>query len=235
MEYIEITINNKCNLKCINCSRSLRLVPSDTRMTVEQITKFIKESIDRNIRWQRINVQGGEPTLHPDVMIILNKLLEYKERHSPATSINLYTNGFGEMVNKVLDSIPEGIHIVNSKKTGIVQDFAAMNMASKDSVLYKFADYSNGCHCTMRCGIGLEPWGYYPCVLAGSIDRIFGFDIGRKNLPANDDFLIDQLNIFCSLCGIFRSAATTKKEKISLSWEEALNNYRINKPKLSLY
>jgi len=45
-------------------------------MSVEQIQKFINESVDNNVKWERIRVMGGEPTLHPDIFEILNLLLE---------------------------------------------------------------------------------------------------------------------------------------------------------------
>jgi len=234
-KFIEIDITYRCNLKCINCDRSCRQAPTNEQMTVEQIQKFVKESIDINVNWERIRVMGGEPTLHPDVFEILNLLLEYKKGYSPDTCIQLDTNGFGKKVNDILSRVPKEIEIENSSKESGVLPFDPFNMAPKDSIVYNYADYSNGCQVISVDGIGLTPYGYYPCAVAGSIDRIFGFDIGRKKLPSYDDSMTDQLEVFCKLCGHFRAAKRTNREVMSLTWKMAYENYKKRKQKLSLY
>ena len=234
-EFIEIDITYRCNLKCINCNRSCRQAPSNEQMTVEQIQNFIKESIDNNVKWERIRVMGGEPTLHPNIFEILNLLLEYKKGYSPDTCIELVTNGFGKIVNDILSKVPKEIEIENSSKESKVQLFDPFNMAPKDSIVYKYADYSNGCQVISVDGIGLTPYGYYPCAVAGGIDRIFGFDIGRKKLPSAGDSMTDQLEVFCKLCGHFRAAKRTNRELMSPTWKIAYENYKKRKQKLSLY
>src|SRR5262245_29713970 len=62
---IEIDITYACNLSCPNCNRSCAQAPTGERMTVEQIDFFLKESIASGIKWDRIRLVGGEPTLHP--------------------------------------------------------------------------------------------------------------------------------------------------------------------------
>lgn len=234
-KYIEIDITYRCNLNCINCNRSCRQAPTNEQMTVEQIQKFVKESIDINVKWERIRVMGGEPTLHPNVIEILNLLLDYKKIYSQDTCIELDTNGIGKTANAVLVKAPKEIEIENSSKESKVQLFYPFNMAPKDSIRYRYADYSQGCRVISVDGIGLTPYGYYPCTVAGGIDRIFGFDIGRKKLPSYDDSMTDQLETFCKLCGHFRAAKRTNKEVMSPTWQIAYENYKKRKPKLALY
>ena len=234
-KFIEIDITYRCNLNCINCNRSCKQAPTNEQMTVEQIQKFVEESIDTNINWERIRIMGGEPTLHPDIFEILNLLLEYKFFFSLDTQIQLVTNGSGKIVNDVLSKIPKEIEVENSSKESKVQLFYPFNMAPKDSIMYRYADYSSGCHITSVNGIGLTPYGFYPCAVAGSIDRIFGFDIGRKKLPSYDDSMIDQLEVFCEFCGHFRAAKRTNKEVMTPTWEIAYENYKNGGKKLSLY
>ena len=233
---IEVDITYRCNLKCFNCNRSCRQAPSTEQMTVEQIQMFIKESIEKNANWEQIKVLGGEPTLHPDLLEILSLLIEYKKYSSSGVHIQLVTNGYGTKVADVLSKIPTDIEIENSMKTSVGNEFLPFNKAPKDFILFKNADFSNGCHIPFVCGIGLTPYGYYPCAVAGGIDRVFGYDIGRKELPSTNDTMVDQLRVFCELCGHFLTARSrTTSEVMSPAWKEAYKRYKMVKPSLSLY
>lgn len=223
---IEIDITYRCNLMCTNCNRSCTQAPSEEEVTVGQIEEFVKESIDNNIKWKQIRLLGGEPTLHADIYTILRLLLTYKKKYNPNVRIIIGTNGFGNYVKKVLAKLPKEIEIQSSFKDSRDPNyFFPFNIAPKDDFLYMNADYSNGCWILSECGTGLTPLGYYPCAVAGGIDRIFNFGIGRKKLPLHNDMMTDQLQIFCRLCGHFRFSLPTKKEKISHSWKIAYKLY----------
>jgi hypothetical protein len=130
----------------------------------------------------------------------------------------LVTNGFGHAVKGALSKIPAGIEIENSFKDSPIQkQFRYFNVAPVDLIEYKNLDFSNGCSITSDCGIGLTKHGYYPCAIAGGIDRVFGFDIGKKRLPAKKDSMQEQLRTFCKYCGHFRrfNDASTGKEKMT--------------------
>ncbi len=233
---IEINITDRCNLRCINCDMSCRQAPSREQMTVEQIAKFVKESIDNNMKWGKIRLLGGEPTLHPDILRIFDLLLGYKDNHSRECSIQLVTNGFGKTARKILSEIPEGIEVENSQKESNYQLFHPFNMAPVDNRLNRFVDYSNGCRITtFVCGMGLTSHGYYPCMVAGGIDRIFRFNCGRKTIPSADDSMIDLLRIFCKFCGHFMPLKPTDKEIMSPTWAKAYEKYINRKSDLSLY
>jgi hypothetical protein len=232
---IEIDLTYACNLKCLNCNRSCSQAPSEERITVGQIKKFVKESIENNVKWERIRLIGGEPTLHPDILEIVYIILEYNKRHSPETNIQLITNGFGPRVNKILEKVPQGISIENSNKKSVVQLFCSFNVAPQDYRNYRTGDYESGCVNCSICGISLTPYGYYCCGVAGGIDRIFGLNIGRKSLPLVDDDMRDHLRAFCKLCGIFASFKLVRKEAMSVSWQKAYERYRKNRPKLTHY
>jgi hypothetical protein len=202
-------------------------------MSVEQIEKFINESVENKIAWKSIGILGGEPTLHPNIIEIVQLLLEYKKNYAPDCKLTLVTNGFGEKVNKILSILPKELIITNTAKKSPIQDFSAINIAPCDLKRFRFADYSLGCG-FCHCGIGLTPAGYYPCVVAGAIDRVLGFDLGRKSLPHKDDSMRDQFKIFCRYCGHFRFRMT-RKEIMTPTWVDAFERYRIKKPELSRY
>jgi hypothetical protein len=233
---IEIDITYACNLRCINCNRSCRQAPGTEQMTLQQIQMFINESVEKKVKWEKISVIGGEPTLHHDLLEILSSLTKYKELFSPDACIQLFTNGYGDKVNRVLSRVPEDIVVLNSMKTGNVNEFVAFNRAPKDTFLSRITEFSNGCITSSNCGIGLTPYGYYCCPVAGGIDRVFGFDMGRKELPSPDDSMSDQLSIFCELCGYFYDRFDTiTKDVISPVWKEAYAKYHNVKPSLSSY
>ena len=202
---IEIDLTYECNLKCHGCNRSCRQAPDKTHISLSQIDDFIEESISRKIYWKRIRLLGGEPTLHPDFEEILYKFAEYK-LNFPKTRLEVTTNGFGRRVKRNIIRIPPFFHIENTAKTSVVQEgFYAFNMAPIDDQKYKNLDFTNGCSNIEDCGIGLTPSGYYPCTLAGGIDRILGIDMGRKTLPESEDDMLDLLKEFCKMCGRFKS------------------------------
>jgi hypothetical protein len=204
-------------------------------MQVEQIKKFIAETVENSIIWQSIRILGGEPTLHPDIQEIIQLLLKYKKDYAPKCEITLCTNGFGASTNKILLTLPKEILIENTMKDDIHQDyFCAFNIAPSDLKRFRFADFSIGCRWMYICGIGLTPFGYYPCAVAGGIDRVLGFDIGRKKIPSKKDSLKDQLSIFCRYCGDFHYKRN-KKEIMTPAWISAYKKYNIKKPKLSRY
>ncbi len=233
---IEIDITSKCNLKCRNCNRSCGRAPSHDQMSLGQINKFVNETVEKNIKWDSIMVIGGEPTQHPDVIEMLNVLIEYREKYSNNTSIILATNGVGQHVNSVLSNVPAEVKLRNSRKDVKKYEHEAFNDAPQDSISYKFADYTYGCSMSSFCGTGLTAYGYYVCPIAGGgIDRIFGFDMGRKQLPDIDDLMLEQRLVFCKLCGHFKEKKTYNENICSPSWKAAYKEYANSKPTLTPY
>ena len=106
-KHVEIDITYVCNLKCNACNRSCSQAPSREHVDLVQIEKFIAESIAANSKWHRMRLLGGEPSLHPELFEILDKLMSYKKNHSPNTLITITTNGFGKRVNSILHRLPQ--------------------------------------------------------------------------------------------------------------------------------
>jgi hypothetical protein len=235
---IEIDITYACNLNCYNCNRSCEQAPTGEHMTVQQIEAFLKESTSRGLHWERIRLLGGEPTVHKHFFEILDLVRAYKRDFSPETMIEVITNGHGDKVNAAIEKIPSDVVISNtSKETKVQPTFGSFNVAPKDRTEYALADFSNGCWIIKNCGMGLGPSGYYPCAVAGGIDRIFGWDLGRKTLPADDDDMHDLLEKFCQHCGHFkrRLEPTLDGPLMSPTWREAYERYRRRRPKLTKY
>jgi hypothetical protein len=240
---IELEINSYCNLACFNCDRSIRQARTDEEMSLENIQKFVDESIALKWKWHVIKILGGEPTLHPQFFEILKILNIYRD-FNPACQITLASNGFGEKVNDVLTMIPSWVKILNTKKTSFVNCFSSYNIAPIDTAEFENKDFSKGCIIPEKSGLGLTRYGYYACGAGASVDRVFGFDIGIKKLiNVTNDQLRKQMKILCSFCGHFKyftydhekTSKCVYNEQMSTSWEKAYAKYSESKPKLNLY
>lgn len=86
-------------------------------------------------------------------------------------------------------------------------------------------------------GLGLSPYGYYHCNVAAAVDRVFGFDIGRKTLPSKSDPMLECARSLCRDCGFFRKYETDmyKPGFVSPTWKTALEKYGESPPQMSRY
>jgi hypothetical protein len=228
-DLIEIDITYACNLTCNNCNRSSAQAPSREHIDLNQIDAFLNQSAAQGRRWRRIRLLGGEPTLHPQFLEIVNRIRQYRDSHSRATLIEIATNGHGAKVQSVLAKLPSDIAIVDTQKANKLQPaFATFNVAPRDLPEYRDADYRNGCKILSDCGMGLTPRGFYPCAIAGGIDRILGEQNGRTELPPRQDGMRDLLQKHCELCGHFKRRADPPllSQKSSITWTELYRTYR---------
>lgn len=235
---VSLFITTRCNLSCFNCNRSIRQAPTNEEMSLEQIEKFIHESIKLNWGWKSIRLSGGEFALHPQIFEILEILKRYKDLN-PSCRFGGASSGFGSKVKEVLSNLPDWINIKNTHKKSNVQRFLSYNIAPIDMEKYKDADFSKGCFQTEVCSRDLTRYGYYPCGPGASIDRVFGFNIGIKELSqVNESKLKEQLKLLCRYCGHYKDnygADKITEEAISPSWQKAYEEYEKRKPRLSLY
>jgi hypothetical protein len=235
---IEIDITYACNLACCNCNRSCAQAPTGQRMSLAQIELFVKESVARNIKWNRIRLLGGEPTLHPDFDKILAVVLRYRNAFSQDTVIQVTTNGYGRKVEEVLRRIPPSVQVHNTRKfSGIKPKFDTFNVAPKDLKKYERSDFRNACSVASFCGTALSHSGYYPCAVAAGIDRIFGWNLGRQRLPDDSDMMEDVLQKTCSHCGHFKRnlGPTVTEPVMSATWVDAYARYVKQASRLTRY
>lgn len=236
--FIEIDITTRCNLRCPNCDRTIVRAPSDEHMSLDQINRFVDESISMDWEWRRINLLGGEPTLHPDFNRIVKILLSYREMN-PECEIKVLTNGYGAQVKKVLSNLPDSVNIENSQRTKRAPMFHSQYVAPIDVEKFRNDNFSNGCFVIEYCGIGMSRYGYYCCGAGAAVDRVFGFDIGLKSLSSvTDEALKKQLKLLCAYCGHYKYNYNEKwvnTEKASKSWQNAIDKYNKKRPVLTLY
>lgn len=225
-DLIEIDLTYLCNLTCNNCNRSSAQAPEALHLSLSRLESFVQESISQGRQWKRIRLLGGEPTLHPEFHQAICILESLRDR-LPELIVEVVTNGYGRRVQSALAKLPLHIAVENSYKQDKVQPyFGPFNMAPQDTWWHRFVDYSNGCSIAESCGMGLTPTGYYPCAIAGGIDRVTGRGQGRLSLPHPEDEMRDLMERACRLCGRFRDGhfiprrlrAPLLEQKTSKSW-----------------
>jgi organic radical activating enzyme len=82
---LQVFVTNKCNLRCEGCF-TRKLLIDNTNISLEEYTSAVNEGVSKGVK--QINLLGGEPLLHPDLlsMIAINR-----ERELATT---IYTNGY---------------------------------------------------------------------------------------------------------------------------------------------
>jgi len=220
---VQLEITTDCQLKCFNCDRSCRQAPSKEKMSIDQIQKFIKESLDLKWNWKRIDIIGGEPTLHPDLLSIIESIKEYKDKNFNCL-VRFSTNGVGPSITNILTKIPKWIKIRNSNKNNISNLFQAYNASPYDKG-YKDPNY---CDIPWRCGLGLTRYGYFLCGAGASLARVFGFDIGIKSLnQLTYSNLEKQFKVLCLHCGhSLMKENLTNEELMTETWKRKYQDYK---------
>jgi hypothetical protein len=214
-------------------------------LDVEHVRLFVDESIRLRCSWEKIKLQGGEPTLHPEIETILELLGKYRSFQMkavkesnldiPTCAYTLFTNGTH---GDVLNSFPKWFNVINSnmKKTKLWKIFQSVNVAPIDLEEYRNQDgsiFDMGCHRVTTCGPGMGTNGlYYPCMVAYHVDRVFKLNTGivsleeYLNMP-DDELRKRVLRKCCAYCGFFKYPRDiTAKQQISPSWQKAFEEFR---------
>lgn len=230
-DHIQLEITTFCNLSCPNCDRNCGTAPSDERMTLAQVVQFLRESRARGRAWRRIDVIGGEPTLHPELLDILAQLDVY--RQETGCQIRLTSNGTSKPVQRVLAVLPKWVKVRNSSAEKMAPFFDAVNLAPVD----KGIKDAQACSIPWRCGLALTRYGYFPCGAGAAVARVFGIDCGLKSLAdVTPQTVAAQLGALCRLCGHSRSCVEqTSHQETSESWATAFEAYKSKRPELPLY
>jgi hypothetical protein len=230
MHRIELDITEQCNLRCTACVRSSGVAPSTKQMTVEQVEKFVNDSINLHWKWESIMLIGGEPTMHPLLFDIINAIKKYKNYHKKCL-VKLMTNG-SRLAEAVLPKIPSWIVIINNSQHKLKNDqnhHLPFNVAPIDVGEWDEANLIK-CNRPFRCGMGLTRDGYFACHNAGGIHRVFGLDGGIKALKDVTFKKLDSMiPLSCKYCGFYFEADERYKKfdihLITKSWKSAYKKF----------
>ena len=231
MDWLELDITYACGLNCINCNRMTGIAPGrpEQNITVRQIEQLIEDSVRLQYPWREWFLVGGEPTTHPELDTIVSRIAEYRATYNPELRLTLATHGNGEHTQKRLEELSAAfpfLQILNSHKTIPVQtDFVAPCVAAIDLDPEWAATHRyEGCSVSGHCGISMNFAGFYPCALAGAIDRIFGLNQAIIALAAvSEAAMSEKYQIFCRFCGYYRPIRESSQTLLSPVWRAVLD------------
>jgi uncharacterized radical SAM superfamily Fe-S cluster-containing enzyme len=240
MKKLEIDITYICNLTCAGCSRSSSQAPSGQHMSIDTVRQFLDESETRGIKWEVLHILGGEPTLHPNFVQIVTMIDDWFMENSPETDLKVITNGVSKKTQNNIMKIPKRWRYDNSFKYDRDIDtshFEPFNLAPIDLPQWRGEDFTKGCYITQDSGIGLTPYGYFHCAIAGGIERIVNLGHGFKEMPEHPWQFLEMMKDYCQLCGHYLSDAFMERserigldvspETVSESWQLAYDKWKV--------
>ena len=136
IEYLRISVTDRCNFRCLYCMplAGLEWLPKSDILSYEEIARIVGQLAPLGLR--RLRLTGGEPTLRPDLDVLIGML-----RAVPGIEdISLSTNGVRlpalaapfaraglDRVNMSADSLrPERIRAISRRSTDFDPIAAAM-------------------------------------------------------------------------------------------------------------
>lgn len=227
--FLEIAVTYVCNVRCANCC-TLSTQAKTTRsedISLDQIKKFLAESVAAGHLWKWIKLHGGEPTIHPQFIEICQVLAEYRDEHNPGVRLSVCSNGSNP--EKVDQALKLGFDPQVSVKIGINRDasgnmipYIPVNESPKD--IGRIAP--SGCYIASDCGIALNNSGFWPCAPCAGAARVFEYEAPVKHVADLTVDRLKQLYTHCDHCGFAltdRPRSTT--QVTSKTWEEKLASY----------
>ena len=230
LKILVIHITYRCNAKCDNCSNLCYQAPSREDMTVESVQKVITDSINLNYKWDKLVLQGGECTLHPQFNEICQVLLQYKQWNKKCI-VTVNTNGYANLTKKRIETAKQqGFLIENSYKSKKVidktykYDYVPVNVAPID-VGYELQ--KTGCFQSSVCGITVNNQGYWECSPSAAASRVFPFykPICTELKDLTEEGAKKAFDDHCKYCGFAFPTARIKDQQTSTTWQRYFDLY----------
>ena len=104
----DLCITTKCTLKCMNCVACIPYITNQKHSSKEVVFREIEEFFNVFDYAGRIEIIGGEPLLHPDLLEIVKKAVKYKSQYG---FLRITTNCTIEPRDDLLEYIKNcGVH-----------------------------------------------------------------------------------------------------------------------------
>jgi cyclic pyranopterin phosphate synthase len=117
IDYLRISITDKCNLKCVYCmpKRGLKYFEELEILTSEEIVRFVRIVHKHGLR--KVRITGGEPLMRKDIILLISSIKEIGIR-----DLSLTTNGImlsrlaGELKKAGLDRVNISLDTMDADK-----------------------------------------------------------------------------------------------------------------------
>src|SRR5512141_2953561 len=87
IHYLRISLTDKCNMRCVYCmSEDMVFQPTEDLMTTAEILRLV--NLFARLGIDKIRLTGGEPSIHPDLIPIVQGI-----HAAGITRISMTTNG----------------------------------------------------------------------------------------------------------------------------------------------
>lgn len=192
MNNFELEITLRCNSACPQCNRMCNVIdhgPSD--MTIDQISDFI-DSVRAAGGADIISVMGGEPTIHPEFVRIMEMLHNELELTGMVKNLRIATNG--------IIPIPD----LGFPVKALVSPVARKQHRSSFIAPIDSGQKTRRCVVPWHCGMAINKFGYSPCGPASAIARLFEIDgFTRKEMPSGPEAFRGYEQKICPLCQLY--------------------------------
>jgi cyclic pyranopterin phosphate synthase len=88
IDYLRISVTDHCNLRCVYCMplRGLTFIPSPDLLTAAEIEIVVEAAVA--VGFRRFRLTGGEPTLRPDLLEIVDRMARVRDVGEIAMTTN---------------------------------------------------------------------------------------------------------------------------------------------------
>jgi len=88
IEYLRISVTDRCNFRCLYCMpvEGLQWLPKSEILSYEEITEVVRQLAPLGLT--RLRLTGGEPTIRPDLPVLIRSLRAIPEISDLALSTN---------------------------------------------------------------------------------------------------------------------------------------------------
>ena len=143
INYLRISLIDRCNLRCVYCMplNGLQFLPMGDLLTPQEIAEVVTVAVSAGFR--KFRLTGGEPTLRPDVVEIVERL----GRIEGVGDLAMTTNGI------LLPELAEPLAKAGLKRVNIHLDTLHPERLERIMRWGKLGDIQNGIEAAERAGL----------------------------------------------------------------------------------
>ena len=127
IDYLRISVIDKCNLKCFYCvpEEGACAAYAEHSMSLDEIEKLVKIASSMGVR--KVRLTGGEPLIRPDILELISRVSAVEG----ISDLSLTTNGI--MLNKMASKLVKaGLSRVNISLDSLDPECALPGLVAKE-------------------------------------------------------------------------------------------------------